>query len=61
MTKVILKIEIVLDECDAEEVGTDIQKLYWGHRIGMHSYKSRTEEIPESKLPLRSGESESSY
>lgn len=45
MTRVKLQIEIVLDECDAEDVAVDIQKLYWGHRIGMHNFKSKIEEI----------------
>ena len=58
MTKVILKIEIVVDELDAEEVCADIQKLYWGHRVGMHSYKSKVERIPtpvsiQTSAPLR--------
>lgn len=48
MAKVTLKIEIVLDELDAEEVAADIQKLYWNHRIGMHSYKTKVEKIPVS-------------
>ena len=47
MAKVILKIEIVLDEDDAEEVCGDVRKLYWGHRVSMYSYKSKTEEITE--------------
>ena len=47
MTRVTLKIEIVLDKEDAEDVCADVRKLYWGHRVGMHSYKSKTEEITE--------------
>lgn len=46
MAKVVLKIEIVADEIDIEEIASDIQKLYWSHRIGMYSYKSKVEETP---------------
>ena len=60
MTKVLLTIEIVVDADEAEELANDFRKLYWNHRIVLHSYKSKIGKIPESELPLRSGESESS-
>ena len=47
MAKVILKIEIVVDEGDAEEVCGDVRKLYWSHRVSMYNYKSKTEKITE--------------
>ena len=48
MTKVTLKIEIVVDEEDAEDVCADVRELYWGHRVGMFSYKSTIERMPIS-------------
>ena len=60
MTKVKHTIEIIVDEGDIEEIANDFRKLYWNHRIVLHSYRSRTKKVPDSKLPLRSGESESS-
>jgi phage-related protein len=53
-------IEIIVDEADVDELANDFRKLYWNHRIVLHSYKSKTEKIPDSELPLRSAESESS-
>lgn len=60
MTKVKHTINIIVDKDDVEEIANDFRKLYWNHRIVLHSYKSITEELPDSKLPLRSAESESS-
>ena len=60
MSKVKHTIEIIVDEDDVEELANDFRKLYWNHRVVLHSYKSKTEKIPKSELPLRSGESESS-
>ena len=55
-----LTIEMVVDADEAEELANDFRRFYWNHRIVLYSYKSRTEELPDSELPLRSGESESS-
>ena len=60
MTKAKHTIEIIVDEGDVEEIANDFRKLYWNHRIVLHSYKSRTEELPDSELSLRSAESASS-
>jgi len=60
MSKVKLIIEIIVDGTDVEIVAYDFRKIFWNHTVGMHSYKSKTEKIPKSELPLRSGESESS-
>ena len=48
MTKVKHTIEIIVDEEDVEEIANDFRKLYWNHRIGVYSYKSRTKKIPVS-------------
>lgn len=45
-------IKIIVDEADVEELANDFRKLYWNHRIVLHSYKSKTEKIPDSELPL---------
>ena len=45
MTKVKHTIEIIVDEADVEELANDFRRLYWNHRIVVHSYKSKTEEI----------------
>ena len=55
-----LTIEIIVDADEAEELANDFRRFYWNHRIVLHSYKSRTEKLPDSELPLRSGESVSS-
>ena len=48
MIKVKHTIELIVDEDDVEEVANDFRKLYWNHRIVLHSYKSRTKKIPVS-------------
>jgi len=42
-------IEIIVDEADVEELANDFRRLYWNHRIGIHSYKSRSKRIPVAK------------
>ena len=46
MTRAKHTIEIVVDEDDVEELANDFRKLYWNHRIVLHSYRSKTERIP---------------
>lgn len=46
--KVLLTVEVTVDEDEAEEVANDFRKMYWNHRAGMHSYKSKTKRIPVS-------------
>lgn len=48
MTKAKHTIVIVVDEADVEELANDFRKLYWNHRIILHSYKSYTKNIPVS-------------
>ena len=49
MSKAKLVIKIVVDEDDAEELANDFRKMYWNHRIVLHSYKSNIERIPVAK------------
>ena len=43
-----LTIEIIVDANETEELANDFRKLYWNHRIVVHSYKSSIEEMPVS-------------
>jgi len=49
MSKVKHTIEIIVDEADVEELANDFRRLYWNHRIVLHSYKSKTKKIPVAK------------
>lgn len=48
MTKVTLKIEIIVDECNAENLAHDFQQVFWKYKLPLYRYKYTIEKIPIS-------------